>query len=75
MDTKIYDQIICITNEEAYEAARSLAKKEGILSGITSGAALAAALKYAKDSQKEENIVVILPDTGERYLTTELWEL
>lgn len=75
LDTKIYDQIICITNEEAYEAARSLAKKEGILSGITSGAALAAALKYAKDSQKEENIVVILPDTGERYLTTELWEL
>lgn len=75
LDTKIYDQIICITNEEAYEAARSLAKKEGILSGITSGAALAAALKYVKDSQKEENIVVILPDTGERYLTTELWEL
>jgi cysteine synthase len=74
LNTKIYDEIITIEAEEAYEASRELAKKEGIFAGISSGAALASALKYAKISQKKENIVVILPDTGERYLSTALWD-
>jgi cysteine synthase A len=75
LDTKIYNEIITVSGEEAYAAARTLAKTEGILAGISSGAALAAALKYAKRTQKNENIVVILPDTGERYLSTELWSV
>ena len=73
LNTKIYNEIIKITKDEAFEAARDLAKKEGILVGISSGAALAAALIYAKRTQKKENIIVIIPDTGERYLSTELW--
>lgn len=75
LDTGIYDTICLVTNEEAYEAARLLAHKEGILAGITSGAALHAAIVLA---QKEENagktIVALLPDTGERYLSTPLFE-
>ncbi len=75
LDTKIYNEIVQISGEEAYAASRTLAKMEGILAGISSGAALAAALKYAKRTQKKENVVVILPDTGERYLSTELWNV
>lgn len=75
LNTKIYNEIIQISKEEAFEAARNLAKSEGILVGISSGAAFAAALKYAKRTQKKENIVVIIPDTGERYLSTELWNI
>ena len=75
LDTKIYNEIIQVSGEESYEAARTLAKTEGILAGISSGAALAAAIKYAKRTQKKETIVVILPDTGERYLSTELWNI
>ena len=75
LDTSSYDEVITITTEEAYGAARLLAKTEGILVGISSGAALFAAEKLAK---KEENrgkkIVVILPDTGQRYLSTDLFE-
>ncbi len=73
LNTKIYDEVIQIENEEAYKSSRNLAKKEGIFAGISSGAALCAAIKYAKKTHKKENILVILPDTGERYLTTELW--
>lgn len=73
-DPDVVDEIIDITNEEAMETSRELAKTEGILAGISSGAALTAAIKVAK---REENagkiIVVILPDTGERYLSTELF--
>ncbi|MHA1112031.1 MAG: cysteine synthase A [Promethearchaeota archaeon] len=73
LNTKIYDEIFSITKEEAFKYANQLAKEEGIFAGMSSGAALAAAIKYAKISNKNENIVVILPDTGERYLSTELW--
>ena len=75
LDTEIYDEIILVTEEEAYAGARMLARREGILVGITSGAAFHAALSLAK---KEENrgktVVVLLPDTGERYLSTPLFE-
>ena len=75
LDTSIYDQITCVTTDEAYEAARMLGKTEGILVGISAGAALHAALEAAK---KEENtgktIVVLLPDTGDRYLSTPMFQ-
>ena len=74
LDTKIYDEIIPISNEEAFEKGRLSAQTEGILIGISSGAALAAAIKLA---QREENqgktIVVLFPDTGERYLSTAMF--
>ena len=70
LDTKIYDEIIQITNEEAYDTAKKLAKVEGILSGISSGAALNAGLKIAERSESEnKNILVFLLDTLERYLS------
>lgn len=75
LDTGIYDGISQVTEEEAYAAARILAVREGILTGITSGAALHTALREA---EREENrgkvIVALLPDTGERYLSTPLFE-
>lgn len=74
LDTKVYDEIITISNEEAFEKGRLSAQTEGILIGISSGAALAAAIKLA---QREENagktIVVLFPDTGERYLSTAMF--
>jgi cysteine synthase len=71
----VIDEIITVSNDDAGEAARQLAKKEGILAGISSGAALWAALQVAKRSEnKGKLIVVILPDTGERYLTTWLFQ-
>ena len=76
LNTEIYDEIVQVENEEAYAASRMLAHKEGILVGITSGAALHTAIELAK---REENagktIVAILPDTGERYLSTPLFEV
>jgi cysteine synthase A len=74
LNTKIYDEIFSITKDDAFKYANLLAKKEGIFAGMSSGAALAAAMQYASRTNKEENIVVILPDTGERYLSTDLWE-
>jgi cysteine synthase A len=75
LNTKIIDEIITVTNEQAFEMARSVAKIEGILCGISSGAAVWAALEIAKRSEnKEKQIVVILPSTGERYLSTELFK-
>ena len=74
LDTKIYDEIITITTEEAYTIARELAKKEGILVGISSGAALCAAIKVANRPENEgKMVVVLLPDTGDRYLSTEMF--
>ncbi len=76
LNTKIYDEIITVENEEAYKMSRMIAEKEGVLVGISSGAALFAAVELAKlPENKEKNIVVILPDTGERYLSTPLFEV
>ena len=75
LDTGIYDEIITITNDEAYEYGRLIAKKEGLLVGISSGAALCGAVKLAQRPENEgKMIVVLLPDTGERYLSTPMFE-
>lgn len=75
LDTSIYDEIITVSNESAFEIGRLLGKKEGILVGISSGAALYAAIELAKRSEnKGKNIVVLLPDTGDRYLSTDMFE-
>ena len=74
LNTKIYDEIITVSTDHALVAGRELAKTEGLLVGISSGAALWAASELAKRSENaEKNIVVILPDTGERYLSTVLF--
>lgn len=74
LDTNIYDEIIAIENEDAFEAGREFAKTEGILVGISSGAALWAAKELAKrEENKGKTIVVLLPDTGDRYLSTPLF--
>jgi cysteine synthase A len=74
LDTKIYDEIITITTDEAFAAGRQIAHQEGILVGITSGAALAAAEKLAKRPEnKGKTIVALLPDSGDRYLSTALF--
>ncbi len=71
LDTKVYDEIITVTDEGAFSATKLIAKKEGLLVGISSGAALNAAIELAKREENSgKNIVVILPDTGERYLST-----
>jgi cysteine synthase A len=76
LNTKIIDEIIQVTNDDAFETARRLAREEGILCGISSGAAMWAALEVAKRSENEGKlIVVILPDTGERYLSTPLLQV
>ena len=75
LDTGVYDEIITVNEEQAFYASRLLAKKEGILAGISSGAALFAAIELAKRKENQgENIVVLLPDTGDRYLSTELFD-
>jgi len=75
LNKKIIDEIIQVSNEDAFETARQLAKKEGILAGISSGAALWAALEIIRRPEnKNKTIVVILPDSGERYLSTELFK-
>ena len=74
LNTEIIDEIITVTNEQAIEAARKLAKSEGIICGISSGAAAWAALEIARRPENAgKQIVVILPDTGERYLSTDLF--
>ncbi len=74
LDTGAYDEIICVGDDEAYEASRLLAEAEGYLVGISSGAALFAAISVAKREEcRGKKIVVILPDTGERYLSTNLF--
>ena len=74
LNTKIYDEVLTVFTSDAYELAKNCAKSEGILVGISSGAALSAAITLAKRSEnKDKNIVVLLPDTGERYLSTEMF--
>ncbi len=75
MNTEIFDDIVAVSNEAAFEFGRKIAKQEGILVGISSGAALAAAVSLAKrEDNKDKKIVVILADTGDRYLSTEMFE-
>jgi cysteine synthase A len=75
LNTKVVDEIITVTNEQAFEFARDMARLEGILCGISSGAAVCAALEVARRPEnKGKQIVVILPSTGERYLSTELFQ-
>ncbi len=75
LDKNVYDEIITIKDEEAYEYGRRMAREEGVLVGISSGAALAAAaLLAAREENKGKLIAVILPDTGERYLSTRMFE-
>lgn len=74
LDTKIYDEVLPIANDEAFRYARQFAKTEGILVGISSGAALSAAVLLAKRAEYQgKTIVAVLPDTGDRYLSTELF--
>ena len=76
LDTSVYDRICPVTEEEAYEASRLLAHREGILTGITSGAALHAAILEAQKPENEGKVIAaLLPDTGERYLSTPLFDL
>jgi cysteine synthase len=75
LDMKLVDEVVTVTDEEAFEMAPRLAKEEGIISGISCGAAMAAALKVAARPESDgKTIVVILPDSGERYLSTPLFE-
>lgn len=74
LDTKIYDEIISVSNEDAFSTGKLIGKKEGVLVGISSGAALHAAIEVAKRPENEgKNIVVLFPDTGDRYLSTPLF--
>lgn len=75
LDTKVYDEIITVPNEEAFATGKLIGKKEGVLVGISSGAATWAAIQLAKRPEnKGKNIVIVLPDTGERYLSTALFQ-
>ncbi|WP_223596351.1 cysteine synthase A [Neobacillus bataviensis] len=74
LNTEIYDEVIQINTEEAFEASRRAAREEGILGGISSGAAISAALKVAKQLGKGKKVLAIIPDNGERYLSTPLYQ-
>ena len=74
LDTKVYDEIIPVSNEDAFATGKEIGHKEGVLVGISAGAAVFAALQLAKRAEnKGKNIVVLLPDTGDRYLSTPLF--
>ena len=74
LNTAVYDEIIAVENEDAFAAGRLLGKTEGVLVGISSGAALHAAIQLAKRPEnKGKTIVALLPDTGDRYLSTALF--
>ncbi|MSO01138.1 cysteine synthase A [Bacillus paralicheniformis] len=74
LNTEIYDEIITVKNEEAFEFARKAAREEGILGGISSGAAIYAALQVAKKLGKGKKVLAVLPSNGERYLSTPLYQ-
>ncbi|SEU10385.1 cysteine synthase A [Salinibacillus kushneri] len=73
LDTKVYDDVITVTNESAFETAREVAKSQGILGGISSGAAIYAAKQVAKELGKGKKVLAVLPSNGERYLSTPLY--
>ena len=74
LNTEVYDEIIAVENEDAFETGRTLARKEGLLVGISSGAAVWAATELAKRPENKGKIIVaLLPDTGERYLSTPMF--
>ncbi|MBQ8141112.1 MAG: cysteine synthase A [Clostridia bacterium] len=74
LNTSVYDEIIAVSDEDAFETGRIIGKREGVLAGISSGAALYAAIELAKRPENEgKNIVVLLPDTGDRYLSTPMF--
>ena len=74
LDTEMYDEIIQVTNDQAFETARKVAREEGILGGISSGAAIYAALQVAKNLGKGKKVLAIIPSNGERYLSTPLYQ-
>ncbi|HEX7055851.1 MAG TPA: cysteine synthase A [Bacilli bacterium] len=74
LDTSVYDGVITVENEEAFETSRRVAREEGILGGISSGAAIFAALKVAKELGAGKRVVAIIPSNGERYLSTPLYQ-
>lgn len=74
LDTSVYDKVLSVTGDEAMETAREVGRKEGILVGISSGAAIAAALKVAKELRKGKKVLAVVPDNGERYLSTALYQ-
>ena len=74
LDTAVYDEIIPVENEDAFSTGKEIGKNEGVLVGISSGAAVHAAIELAKRPENEgKTIVVLLPDTGDRYLSTPLF--
>ena len=74
LDTKVYDEIIPVSNDDAFATGKEIGKNEGVLVGISSGAAAWAAIELAKRPENEgKTIVVLLPDTGDRYLSTPLF--
>lgn len=74
LNTSIYDEIIAVENEDAFETSRRVAKEEGILGGISSGAAIFAALKVAKELGAGKRVIAVIPSNGERYLSTPLYQ-
>lgn len=74
LNTEVYDEIIKVSNEQSFETARRVGSEEGILAGISAGAAVFAALKVAKELGKGKKVVAIIPDNGERYLSTALYQ-
>ena len=75
LDTGVYDEIITVENDDAFEAGKLVGRNEGVLVGISSGAAVWAGVEIAKRPEaKGKNIVVLLPDTGDRYLSTALFQ-
>ena len=75
LNTQIYDEIIPVADEDAFATGRAIGAREGVLVGISSGAAVFAAIQLAKRSENAgKNIVVLLPDTGDRYLSTPLFQ-
>ncbi|MBR0377538.1 MAG: cysteine synthase A [Lachnospiraceae bacterium] len=75
LDTRVYDSVVTVSNEDAFETAKLIAKKEGVLVGISSGASLYGAIQFAKDPANEgKTVVAILPDSGDRYYSTPLFQ-